>query len=58
MRNTDDPNPPPWRPLGERVTPPTPPSPPTWKPKPNSPGIEIAPDGKMRTNIPGNKAAT
>ena len=53
MRSTDS-DPIPKPPLGEKVTPKTLPSPPTWKPKPDAPGIEIGPDGKLRTNIPEN----
>jgi len=54
MRTTD-PDPRPFKPLGEKVTPPPLPSGPTWKPKPGAPGIEINSDGKLRTNIPGNE---
>lgn len=52
MRTTD-PEPCPTGPiLGDRVTPKTPDSEPTWKPKPDAPGIEIASDGRLRTNLP------
>jgi hypothetical protein len=44
----------PWRPLGERVTPPAPkPADPGWKQAPGAaPGIETDRDGHLRTNIP------
>lgn len=44
-----------WQPLGERVTKPVPPPPaqPEWRQKPGAaPGIEIGPDGRLRTNLP------
>ena len=51
MRTTD-PEPTPFRPLGEKVTPKTPPAPP---PKPNEHGIVTDKDGRMSTNLPPPK---
>lgn len=48
MRNTDS-EPRPFKPLGEKVTPPVSDSPPTWKPKPNAPGFETDSAGRLRT---------
>lgn len=55
MRTTD-PDPQPFRPLGEKVTKPAPaPASPLWKPVPGAAkGVEVGPDGRLRTNIPGN----
>lgn len=57
MRTTDDLNPePPFKPLGEKVTPPAPPAP-GWKQVPGAAkGVEVGPDGKLRTNMPENNA--
>lgn len=50
MRTTDDLNPePPWKPLGEKVTPPAPPAP---EPKCIAPGVVQDKDGRMRTDLP------
>lgn len=55
MRNTDDPEPRPFGPLGEKVTPPTP-STTVPHSKPIGPyGVVTLPDGTMRTtrdNLP------
>ncbi len=53
MRNTD-PDPPPWKPLGEKVAKPAPaPASPVWKQVPGAAkGIEEGADGKLRTNLP------
>jgi hypothetical protein len=48
MRTTD-PDPKPFRPLGEKVTPPAPPPAPEWKPRAGSPGIEENAQGQLRT---------
>jgi hypothetical protein len=49
-RTTDDPNPEPFQPLGEKVTrPPVPDLKPEWRPRPGSPGIEENAQGRMRT---------
>lgn len=46
---TNEPDPQPWRPLGEKVTPPAPPPPPS-KPVPGATsGIVTGPDGRMQT---------
>lgn len=39
----------PWRPLGEKVTPPAPPAP---EPKQIAPGVLQGPDGRLSTNLP------
>ncbi len=46
---TNEPDPEPFKGLGEKVVPPAPPPPPEWKPKDDSPGIEIHRDGRVRT---------
>ena len=48
MRTTD-PEPEPFQPLGQKVTPPAHPAP---KPRQIAPGIEQGPDGRLRTNLP------
>jgi hypothetical protein len=50
MRTTD-PEPQPYRPLGEKVTKPSA-SPPTSMPKPNERGVVTDADGRMHTNLP------
>ena len=50
---TNEPDPQPWRPLGEKVTPPAPPAPaPASKPVPGTDpryGVQVGPDGRLRT---------
>lgn len=48
MRTTDDLNPEPWRPLGEKVVPKAPPAP---EPKRIAPGI-LEENGRLRTDLP------
>ncbi len=50
MRTTD-PDPQPFRPLGERVTRPAPAAP-AQGPVQQAPGVLRDPDGKLRTNLP------
>lgn len=53
MRTTD-PDPVPFKPLGEKVIPPPPPAP-EWKQIPGAAkGVGIGSDGKLSTRIPGN----
>jgi len=50
MRTTD-PDPAPFKPLGEKVTPPAPPTPPEWRQKPGAAeGVQENRDGKLRTD--------
>lgn len=57
-RTTDDLNPePPFKPFGEKVTPPAPPAPPEWTQVPGAAkGVERNRAGYLRTNIPENEA--
>ncbi len=49
-RTTDDLHPePPFKPLGEKVTPPAPPPAPEWNPVPGRPGFEVNRSGQWRT---------
>ena len=52
MRTTD-PDPQPFQPLGQKVTPPAPPA---SAPKQIAPGILEGPDGRLSTNLPLPKA--
>ncbi len=50
---TNEPEPEPWRPLGEKVTPPAPaPRQPVYQPLEHDKRIERGPDGRLRTNLP------
>ncbi len=49
---TNEPDPEPWQPLGERVKPAVSPPAPAWRDKPGSPGIEESRAGHLRTNLP------
>lgn len=52
MRSTD-PEPEPWRPIGERVQPKAPTPKPEWSPLPDNPAIERnRATGRLRTNLP------
>jgi hypothetical protein len=50
---TNEPDPPPWKPLGSPIAKPaSAPASPLWKPVPGSPGIEQHRDGQLRTDLP------
>ena len=51
MKVAGEPEPPPWKPLGDRVVRP-PPSPPVWQPLHHAPCIEVNRQGQLRTNLP------
>ena len=51
MTRPTDPDPVPFKPLGEKVTPPAPPAPPEWRQKPGAAeGVQENRDGKLRTD--------
>lgn len=54
MRTTDDLNPePPFKPFGEKIVRPGPPAQPEWKQVPGAAaGVQVGPNGQLRTNIP------
>jgi len=51
MKVAGEPDPAPWRPLGERITR-QPPAKPEWQPLPHAPSIEVNRQGQLRTNLP------
>jgi hypothetical protein len=52
MKSVGEPDPVPWRPLGERVQPHPAPKLPEWRPLPHAPHIEANRHGQLRTNLP------
>jgi hypothetical protein len=51
MKTAGEPDPAPWKPLGERVQH-SKPKLPEWKPLPHAPCIEVNRKGQLRTNLP------
>jgi hypothetical protein len=51
MKTVGEPDPAPWKPLGERVQY-SKPKLPEWKPLPHAPCIEVNRKGQLRTNLP------
>jgi hypothetical protein len=51
MKTVGEPDPAPWKPLGERVAT-SKPKLPEWQPLPHAPCIEVNRQGQLRTNLP------
>jgi len=51
MKTAGEPDPVPWKPLGERVQPMKPQAP-EWQPLAHAPHIEANRQGQLRTNLP------
>jgi hypothetical protein len=51
MKTAGEPDPVPWKPLGERVQSPAPRLP-EWRPLEHAPCIEVNRQGQLRTNLP------
>jgi len=51
MKVAGEPDPAPWKPLGERVVR-RPPAAPEWQPLAEAPCIEVNRQGQLRTNLP------
>jgi hypothetical protein len=51
MKTAGEPDPAPWKPLGDRVQS-SKPKMPEWQPLPHAPCIEVNRQGQLRTNLP------